>query len=316
MVRMLTDALGERAATCTPASRRAHADRSRARARDVDVRHRSRSAHHDWARSTSSDGPVVAQSEFLQRLGLTRGAPYQRERLNTRIERYVEERRRRQLRSQGVAGRAPDRRRSRRERHRHGRCGSAGARRLRRRLAADRQARRARSRSRAKDPLTRICSRTRPTASRNTCAGWATAMRRRRIRARRRTVSSMSRSPSAGVPNTASRDWSSSVIRRCRAAEPDARAAHARRRAVLRRPARHADVATIEEAYRRRGFAARARTVGCRTAAHRQCLPRRCRPSCASSSTKGRGASWTAVAIEGNHGDRRGGAAPAQPSAS
>jgi outer membrane protein assembly complex protein YaeT len=38
--------------------------------------------------------PTVARPELLQRLGLNRGAPYQREAINTRIERYVEDRRR------------------------------------------------------------------------------------------------------------------------------------------------------------------------------------------------------------------------------
>src|SRR3954468_17723461 len=37
--------------------------------------------------------PTIGRSEFLARLGVTPGAPYQRETLNTRIEKYLEERR-------------------------------------------------------------------------------------------------------------------------------------------------------------------------------------------------------------------------------
>jgi outer membrane protein assembly factor BamA len=38
--------------------------------------------------------PMISRDELLRRLGLSRGAPYQRDELNARIERYVEERRR------------------------------------------------------------------------------------------------------------------------------------------------------------------------------------------------------------------------------
>jgi outer membrane protein assembly complex protein YaeT len=93
MVRMLTDALGERGylhASVTPRMQIDHGPERATLTFDIDPGPRTTIGEVNVV-----GRPVVAQSEFLQRLGLTRGAPYQRERLNTRIERYVEERRRR-----------------------------------------------------------------------------------------------------------------------------------------------------------------------------------------------------------------------------
>jgi len=93
MVRMLTDALGERGylhASVTPRIQIDHAPERATLSFDIDP----------GARTTIGEVEIVgratvSRSEFLQRLGLTAGAPYQREQLATRIERYVEERRRR-----------------------------------------------------------------------------------------------------------------------------------------------------------------------------------------------------------------------------
>jgi outer membrane protein assembly complex protein YaeT len=93
MVRMLTDALAERGylhASVTPRIQIDHAPERATLSFDVDP----------GARTTIGEveivgRPTVSRAEFLQRLGLTAGAPYLREQLSTRIERYVEERRRR-----------------------------------------------------------------------------------------------------------------------------------------------------------------------------------------------------------------------------
>ena len=214
MVRMLTDALGERGylhASVTPRMQIDHGPERATLTFDIDPGPRTTIGEVDVV-----GRPVVAQSEFLQRLGLTRGAPYQRERLNTRIERYVEERRRRGYYEAKVS---PEVRLTDGDRVANVtvtvdagplvRVVFAGD-----SLPTDKRAELvpvAREGSVDEDLLEDSTNRIE-----EYLRGMGYRDARRRIRARRRTVSSMSRSPSAGVPNTASRDWSCPVIRRCR----------------------------------------------------------------------------------------------------
>ena len=92
MVRMLTDTLADRGylrATVDPSIQVDHSPERATLSFDIDL----------GPRTTIGDveivgRPTISRSEFLQRLGIRPGAPYQRAQLTTRIERYVEERRR------------------------------------------------------------------------------------------------------------------------------------------------------------------------------------------------------------------------------
>ncbi len=90
-------AAGERPADRTRLSSRRHPaagrDRARAGSGDAGVRDRSRARAPRSARSTSTARRRCRAPELLARLDLATGAPYRRDELNTRIERYIADRR-------------------------------------------------------------------------------------------------------------------------------------------------------------------------------------------------------------------------------
>ena len=91
MVRILTDALAERGyrhPTIVPHVELSHGPERATLSFDIDPGSRTLVRQIDVV-----GRPTVSQAEFLRRLGLAPGAPYQPELLSRRIERYVQERR-------------------------------------------------------------------------------------------------------------------------------------------------------------------------------------------------------------------------------
>jgi outer membrane protein assembly factor BamA len=91
MTRILADALRERGYLGASIAPRAEIDHAAERATIVFT-------IEPGARTTIGDvevvgRPTLSRGEFLSRLGVSRGAPYQRDALNARIEKYIEERR-------------------------------------------------------------------------------------------------------------------------------------------------------------------------------------------------------------------------------
>ena len=176
MTRILADALRERGYLHPSITPRPEIEHDPG-ARDAGLHHRSGCADDDRHRGGGRRRrPSAPRSS--SRLGLSPGAPYQREALNARIERYIEDRRKpRLLRSEDCPGRS---RSSEDDRvanmTRDGHAGAARPRRVHRRSAAVRPAAPSWCRSSGKARSTRICSRTRATGSRSTCARRAIAM--------------------------------------------------------------------------------------------------------------------------------------------
>ena len=202
--------------------------------------------------------PMMSPEEFLDRLGLAAGDPYEPEALNTRIASYVDARRARGYYQARVdAGRQLLGRRPRRQ-------PDADGRRRARTSASSSPAIRCPAiraprwcRSSARDRRTRTCSRTRATGSRSICARRDTVTPARLTRARKRTASCSSRSTvqqevrryrvgaveiSGGASLPAARIFETSL--RTRVGEPYSDANL------------DADVTAIESVYRGRGFVA------------------------------------------------------------
>jgi outer membrane protein assembly complex protein YaeT len=92
MVRILSDSLAERGylhPNITPLVQLEHDPERATLSFDIDAGDRTKIGAIEIV-----GRPTLSRTEFLQRLGIAEGAPYQREELTTRIERYVEERRR------------------------------------------------------------------------------------------------------------------------------------------------------------------------------------------------------------------------------
>jgi outer membrane protein insertion porin family len=92
MVRILSDSLAERGYLHTnvnPVVQLEHDPERAILSFDIDPGDRTKIGDVEII-----GGPTLSPQEFLQRLGIARGAPFLREELTTRIERYVEERRR------------------------------------------------------------------------------------------------------------------------------------------------------------------------------------------------------------------------------
>ena len=182
MTRMLDDALRERGYLHAAVTPRAEIEHD-ARARHAGLHHRSGAADDD-RRPSRSSGRRRARPSSARALDLSPGAPYQREVLNARIERYIEDVARRGY-YEAKASRSSrwptdDRVANMTLTVTPGRTSASCSPAIRcRRTGAPSWCR-----SSAKARSTRTCSRTRATASRSSCARRATATPRRRTRAR------------------------------------------------------------------------------------------------------------------------------------
>ena len=235
-----------------PAGRRRSAVRSAPRSCSASIPDRARPS----GRSPIAGTPMMPQQEFLDRLDLAAGVPFEPEALDARITSYVDTRRARGYYQARVdAGRQLRGQRPRGQPDADGRAGPSRQRGVHRRSAARRDARRRWCRSSARGRRTRTCWRTRATGSKSSCARRGIVTPRRLTRARKRTASCSSRSRcSKGSQYRVGRRGD---LRRrvAGAARSSIEPADPRRRALLGRESRCRRHRASKALYRGRGFA-------------------------------------------------------------